>query len=46
MEIIQSAAVFVIHGAIIFAGLAAQIPLFVGLGSFFSLAFKRGDSRD
>lgn len=44
MEIIQSAAVFVIHGAIIFAGLAAQIPALVGLGTFFSFVSKRGDS--
>lgn len=44
MEIFQSAAVFLINGAILIAGLAAQIPLFVGLGTFFSFLTVRGDS--
>lgn len=44
MEIFPTAAVFVIHGTILFAGLAAQIPALVGLGTFFSFVSKRGDS--
>lgn len=44
MEIFPTAAVFVIHGTILFAGLVAQIPALVGLGYFFSLLAKRGDS--
>lgn len=44
MEIIQTAADFVINGAILFAGLAAQIPALVGLGYLFSSLTKRGDS--
>ena len=44
MEIFQTAADFVINGTILFAGLAAQIPALVGLGSFLSSLAKRGDS--